>query len=203
PVAIDLARPDLDTAIRTAVGDRDIGLLVYNACYSVIGPYLETLTADKQKMIDVNCRGPVTLVDTFVPEMVARKRGGVILMSSMSGFQGSALVAAYAATKAFNTVLAEGLWEELAPHGVDVLGMVAGATRTPGFEQQTPTDRQRMTFPMDPEDVAREALTALGRQPLAIAGPVNKAVHFVFSRLVPRQAAVRFFARTTRKVYGE
>ncbi|RMF14444.1 MAG: SDR family NAD(P)-dependent oxidoreductase, partial [Candidatus Dadabacteria bacterium] len=32
PVAIDLARPDLDTAIRTAVGDRDIGLLVYNAC---------------------------------------------------------------------------------------------------------------------------------------------------------------------------
>ena len=64
---------------------------------------------------------------------VARKRGAVILMSSLTAFQGSPFVSVYGATKAFNLALAEGLWAELQPHGVDVLACCAGATRTPNW----------------------------------------------------------------------
>ena len=56
-------------------------------------------------------------------------------MSSLAGSQGSPNIAAYAATKSFNAILAEGLWKELKPHGVDVLACVAGAILTPGYQQ--------------------------------------------------------------------
>ncbi len=70
--------------------------------------------------------------------MLARKRGGIIMLSSGSALQGVAYAASYAATKAYNLVLAESLWDELRDHGVDVLGFMPGATRTPGYEQQQP-----------------------------------------------------------------
>jgi len=44
------------------------------------------------------------------------------MMSSGSATQGVAYVASYAATKAYNLILAESLWDELREHGVDVLG---------------------------------------------------------------------------------
>ena len=56
-------------------------------------------------------------------------------MSSLAGGQGSPNIAAYAATKAFNAILAEGLWKELKPRGVDVLACLAGAILTPGYRE--------------------------------------------------------------------
>jgi len=53
--------------------------------------------------------------------MLKRRHGGIVLMSSLSSSQGSALIANYSATKAYNRLLAEGLWEELRTQGVDVL----------------------------------------------------------------------------------
>ena len=70
--------------------------------------------------------------------MARRGRGGILLMSSMAGFQGSALVATYSATKAFDLVLGESLWEELRERGVDVLSCCAGATRTPNYVASRP-----------------------------------------------------------------
>ena len=55
-------------------------------------------------------------------------------MSSLAGSQGSPKIATYAASKAFNTILAEGLWEELRDKGIDVVASCAGAIRTPGYE---------------------------------------------------------------------
>ena len=122
-------------------------------------------------------------------------------MSSMSGFQGSALVGSYAASKAFNTNLAESLWAELRPHGVDVLACVAGATATPGFESSTPTDKQGKAFPMRPEAVAREGLAALGGGPVHIAGHMNRFVN-TFSRLMTRRQRTVFFSRAIQGIYG-
>lgn len=198
---IDLAAPDLAEQIRGAIDGRDIGLLVYNACYSVIAPYLEAPLDQKLRVIDVNCRGPVIATSVVAPRMVARGRGGVVLMSSMAGFQGTAMVGTYAASKAFDTVLGEGLWDELSGTGVDVLVCAAGATKTPNFESQTPDDKQRGTFPMDPDAVASEALAKLGRgEPTWVAGRLNRAVHRAL-RMVPRRAAVRFFSGTTKRIY--
>ena len=201
-VSVDLARPDLQGALAPHIKDLEIGLLVYNACHSAIGPYLDCDLTTKMQTVDVNCRGPLALTSLLAPPMVARGRGGIVLMSSTSGYQGAALLAVYAASKAFNTTLAEGLWEEMRGNGVDVLALVAGATRTPAFEDATPADKQESALPMAPEEVVRQGLARLGgRRPVFIAGRLNRVVVFTLSRLISRRAAVTFMGRQLRRIY--
>jgi hypothetical protein len=201
PVSIDLAAADLGERFDTAIAGLDVGLLIYNACYSKIAEFVDIPLDDHLRMLDVNCRGPVTLTYHLIPHLIQRGHGGILLMSSMSGFQGSALVATYAATKAFNTILAESLWAELRPRGIDVLACVAGATTTPGFERQTPAAKRSQAFPMKPEAVATEGLAALGKGPVRIAGRVNRLVN-AFSRLMTRRQKTTFFSKATRGIYG-
>src|SRR5690625_1218654 len=160
PVPMDLGAADLAGGFDKAIQGVDVGLLVYNACYSRIGEFVDAPLSGCTQTLDVNCRGPLTLAHRLAPHLIGRGKGGIILMTSMAGFQGSALVGTYAATKAFNTILAESLWAELSPRGVDVLGCAAGATLTPAFESSTPKDRMTKAFPMQPEAVAREGLDA-------------------------------------------
>ena len=105
-----------------------------------------------------------------------RGRGGIILLSSMSGLAGGAYVAAYSATKSFDIALAEGLWAELKPFGVDVLGLIAGATDTPSMS------RSDIDFgsggnitPMKSAEVAIEGLQQLSNGPIHITGEANRA----------------------------
>jgi len=198
---MDLGRADLYQAVEAGVADLEIGLLVYNACFSTISPFLQTELAAKMTTVDVNCRGPLALVSLLAGPMSARRRGGIVLMSSASSLQGAALIATYAATKAFNSILAESLWEELRPHGVDVLALVAGATSTPNFQAVTPQDKQAGSFPMAPRDVVAEGLAHLHRGPRHIAGRMNRAVIFVLSRLLPKRWAVMFMGSQLRKIY--
>ena len=113
---------------------------------------------------------------------------------------GTAMVSTYAASKAFDTILGEGLWAELRPKGVDVLVCIAGATSTPNFEAQTPENKRKQVFPMTPDDVARGAIANLANGPVYIAGPVNLAVA-TSMRMLSRRAAVSFISKNTRKVY--
>ncbi|SMB27879.1 Short-chain dehydrogenase/reductase SDR [Sterolibacterium denitrificans] len=203
PLAVDLAAPDLAERVAAATADLDIGLLVYNAALWIIDEFVSTSLADHQRMIDVNCRGVLALTTTIAPRLKQRGRGGIVLMSSMSGFQGSALLATYAATKAFDTVLAEGLWYELAPHGVDVLGCVAGAMATPGFYQVTPPEKQAQAMPMRPEAVARGALDELERRrkPTHLAGWAPRLGHALGALMTRRRRTV-FFSDMNHKIYG-
>ncbi|HET6214087.1 MAG TPA: SDR family NAD(P)-dependent oxidoreductase, partial [Micromonosporaceae bacterium] len=132
-VSADLATPDgLDDVARATAG-LDVGLVVANAAYSPIGPFAGLDPAQTARALDLNCRAPLWLAHRFLPPMAARRRGGFIVMSSLAGQQGSPGIAAYAATKAFGAVLAEGLWAELRGSGVHVLGCVAGAVSTPNL----------------------------------------------------------------------
>ncbi len=200
PVAMDLAAPDLEQQFAQAIANLDIGLLVYNACYSRVAEFRDIPLSQQLTTLDVNCRGPLILSHGMLPRLVERGRGGLLLMSSMSGFQGSAMVAHYAATKAWNINLAEGLWAELQPLGIDVLACVAGATLTPGFERTTPQERQAKAFPMRAEAVAREGLAALGGKPVHITGRINRGVDAV-ARLMSRRQRTRFFSNATRDIY--
>ena len=107
--------------------------MVYNAALSIVAPFLDTPLADKQRILDVNVRGPVIAAHVLGERMAARGRGGIVLVSSLTAFWGSAWVATYGASKAFNLSLGEALAHELGERGVDVVVSCAGATRTPGF----------------------------------------------------------------------
>jgi uncharacterized protein len=195
----DLASPGLLDEVRRATEGLEVGLLVYNAALSLIGPFLDQPLADKLRLLDVNCRGPLLLADELGRAMVRRGRGGLVLMTSLAGAQGTPFIASYAASKAFNLVLAEGLWGELRASGVDVVACRAGATRTPGYERSSPA--ASLAPLMEPEAVVEETLAALGRAPSVVPGLSNKLAAFVMGRLVPRRTAVAIMGRATRKMY--
>jgi short-subunit dehydrogenase len=196
--ALDLGAPDLLERLQALTDGLDVGLLVYNAAHAPLGPFLDGDLSDLLRALDVNCRGPLVLAHTLGGQMARRGRGGIVLMSSLAGSQGTALVATYAATKAFDLVLAEGLWEELRAHGVDVIACRAGATRTPGMEASRPRRTQTM---MEPAPVVAATLTALGRRPSLVPGLANRAAAFFLGRVLGRRAAVRVMGRATRRLY--
>lgn len=197
--AVDLGGADLLERTRAATAGLDVGLVVYNAAHSLIGPFLEQPLADKLRIIDVNCRGPLTLADEFGRAMAARGRGGLLIMASMAAAQGSPLVATYAASKAFDLVLAEGLWEELGKHGVDVLACRAGATRTPNYEASKPSGKVPI---MEPAAVVKRALDSLGKRPSIVPGFVNRLGDVFMTRVLSRRAAIVFMGKTTRRLYS-
>ena len=131
-VAVDLANRESRIAVLEAVEDRLVGLLVNSAGFGSGGEFVKADFGLESEMVEVNCRALVELTHMFARRFVAQKRGGVILLSSIVAFQGAAYSANYAATKAYVQSLAEGLREELAPYGVDVLSSAPGPTAT-GF----------------------------------------------------------------------
>jgi len=198
---LDLGAPDAVERVRNAAADVEIGLYVHNAAHSPIGRFLDVPAAEHLRVIDVNCRAPLLLAHALAGPMAERGRGGVLLMASLAGLQGSAMVASYAASKAFNLILAESLWVELRERGVDVLACVAGATSTPGYLASRPRAAAGDPLVLTPEEVVEEALGALGGGPTVVPGRGNRASFFVLQRLLPRSVATRLVSATTRKMY--
>lgn len=198
----DLSAPEAGEQILRSLTDLEIGLLVYNAAFSAIGPFLERSLHDHLTEIHTNAITPLKLIYLVAQQMMLRKRGGIVLMSSLSAFQGSAYISTYSATKAFNLVLAEGLWEEWREQGVDVLVCVSGAVRTPNYVASKPEQTGGLgDMTMSPEEVVREALDSLGKRPYVIPGRVNRIASFVMRHLLSRRAAIRFMGRVLRGKY--
>ncbi|MFN7956294.1 MAG: SDR family NAD(P)-dependent oxidoreductase [bacterium] len=195
-LSVDLANADAVRELGRIGAELEIGMLVYNAALSLIGHYFDHPLESRLNELDLNCRGPLVLIDALVPKMLARGHGGLILMTSLSGIQGTPYIGNYAATKAWNLILGESLWGELGPRGVDVLSCLAGATRTPGYLSNT-AGRSTAAPVGEPEDVVRTALAALGHRPSVIPGLANKAAAFLMTRLLPRPRAVRIMAKAT------
>lgn len=203
-LVLDLSFPDSAENIVEQIDGLDIGLLIYNAAFSAVGPFLNYSVQDHLKEIDTNIRTPLVLTYLFGQRMLEKKRGGIMLMSSLSAFQGSAFISNYGATKAFNILLAEGLWEEWRERGVDVLVCIAGATKTPNYIASSPKQTGRFSdATQEPEAVVREALAALGRQPHVIPGRSNRLASFIMRHLMPRTMAVRIMGRVLKDMYVE
>ena len=201
-LVVDLAGPDVLANIAQETANIEVGLVANVAALSHVGPFLDTPLAILQRQIAVNCLAPLTLAYHFGQLMRARHRGGLLFVSSSSAYQGTALVAHYAATKAYNLILAEGIWDELRAAGVDVLGFAPGATNTPGFHSADPQYKSVGIMPyMEPESTVAEALAALGKKPSRVAGRSNRFAAFLTSRLMSRKQAITLFGVNMRKLY--
>jgi short-subunit dehydrogenase len=200
-VVVDLGRRDLVDVLRPHLAGRDVGLLVCNAALGTVAPFLDLDLDHIQAMLDVNCGAPLRLARVLSPAMIGRGRGGLIFMSSLSGNVGSAQLAVYAATKACLLVAADALWAELRPHGVDVLAVQPGSTRTPGWLSSQPAaDRDTGLPVMEPDEVVREALAMLGSEPVVVPGELNRQGAAALAALPRRQAIDLMSAVTSRLV---
>jgi short-subunit dehydrogenase len=196
-VVADLALPAGTQKVFLETQNLDVGLVVANAALSPIGPFPSVDPELLRRAVELNCIAALELARHYTPAMVARGRGGLILMSSLAGQQGSPGIAVYAATKAFDAILAEGLWAELRPHGVDVLACLPGAVSTPGLQRNS---AGRAPGTVTPEVVAEAALKALGRKPRVVPGVMMRLSSLFMTRLIPRRTAVGIIARASRDV---
>lgn len=212
---LDLTSSTLESSVEPLIRGREVGLLVCNAgATHGAAMLLDRPVAAALDLVRLNCAAPVVLSHLLGGPMRARGRGGVILVSSMAGLAGGAFIAAYAASKAFEIVLAESLWYEFGTAGVHVLGLVAGATSTPAMLRSgmrfgsTDRDTARAgegpatsTVPMNPDDVAREALAQLGRAPIHVAGEANREAATGL-RSAPRDQVVAAMSAAVAEMYG-
>ena len=201
-IVCDLTDANATQYIKEALDGKEINVLVYNAALSYIGPFEHNSIQEQQHIAYANMITPMNMLKIFGEPMLHKKKGAMIIMASLAGFQGSGFLAAYAATKAFNRVLAESLWYEWKNKGVDVIACCAGATSTPNFIKTKP-EKANFFAPkvQTPEDVVNECFKRLGKQPSFITGTGNKMASFIMQRLLPRKMAITIMGDTTKKMY--
>lgn len=185
PVAADLQEPQGVELVFKSVKARglEIDLLVNNAGFGRLG-FLESAPREVALgMVDLNCRTVVDLTWRFLPGMKARKRGGIIVISSIAGTIPTPWFAVYSATKAFDLYFGEALSAECQGSGVDVLTVLPGLTRT---EFQGASGMRDYHSPYrSAEQVVDSALGALGRKVIVVDGVLNKLLSHG-SRFLPR-----------------
>jgi uncharacterized protein len=178
-VAVDLAEEDAMASIMGATAGLDIGMVMYCAGADPnYEPFLANPVGTAVAMVRRNCSVPMQICHHFAGPMEARGRGGIVLVSSGAGLVGAPNMVAYAATKAFDMVMAEALWAELHDKGVDVLGLVLGVTDTPALRRllarrgqlASPDDTSPIPGAATADEVAAEAIANLSNGPTWFVG---------------------------------
>ncbi len=196
-LGLDLGRPDFIVPLEAACAGKDIGLIVSNAGFGLKGEHHTLDAGQLSAMLHVNAFAPMLLAHAFAPRLIARGKGGLLFTGSIESYIGFPWSSAYAASKAFVTVLGEGLWGELEKRGVDVLVVSPGATDTDAPTLQG-IDKQKIPGRiMPPATVAEQALAQLGRRPVFIPGWTNRWMMRLLTAL-PRRTGLRLAGKGIR-----
>jgi uncharacterized protein len=198
-VAADLARPEAPGeiyAFTTGKGIR-IDLLINNAGFGVYGPFRSSELSRQLEMVQVNCAAVVHLTHLYLPAMVERRSGDILILASTASYQAVPYISVYAATKSFDLLFAEGLAEEVRQYGVRVCALCPGSTNTE-FQQVAGQPDRVFRRAETAEKVARVGLEALAKgKSSVISGVVNK-----LSTGSQRLAPMRFVTRVAAKMFA-
>jgi short-subunit dehydrogenase len=171
-IALDLSEAEnIDALIQQTQGIT-ISLFVASAGFGTSGKFLQSSIHEEINMLRLNCEAVLRLTHYFMQHMVHRKKGGIILLSSIVAFQGVPYAAHYAATKAYLQSLAEGIQQEIKGLGVDVLAAIPGPVVS-GFGQRA---NMQMGTALHPEEVAESILKALGKGNSVLPGLLSKVL---------------------------
>lgn len=171
PVKADLTTDNFLDVIREATNNQEINILVNNAGIGSTGLFVENDMSVEINMVKTNCLAPLILTHHYIRKMAEKKKGAIIFLGSIVGFQPTAYEAAYAATKAFNIYLGAAMYHELRNTNIDVLSLSPGGTRT---EFLRLSSISKGPFSSEPEEVVETALKYLGKKPSVVHGFFNK-----------------------------
>lgn len=203
-LSVDLTEAGASNGIAAVCEGLDIGLVVLNAGANTYGAeFAESDMDEVQKVIDLNITAPMQIIRHFAPVLKARGRGGIVVMGSMAGYLGHADMSIYSAAKAFSRVFVEGLWLELREHGVDVVEVILGVTRTPAMIRAgLDMDLPGMTV-SEPAEVAEEVLTSIGNGPVHVCGGEGNRKGVEFSSGVDRGRIVAGAHKRMKALRGD
>ena len=195
----DLAQPSAPDSIFQFTQQKGLALdlLVNNAGFGQYGELHSTDTDRLLQMVQVNCTAVLHLTRLFVPDMVTRRGGDILIVASTAAFQAVPYISTYAATKAFDLFLAEGLAEELQPHGIRVCALCPGTT-TSEFHEIAGHPFHSRGREQSAETVARNGLRALAAGKSYVISGLANYLGAHGERLVPRRFVTRVAAKMFR-----
>ena len=178
-LAGDLTEPAFRAEVIMAAEAFRIDLFMNNAGIGAFGPMTGTESAAEAQMVALNCTAVAHLTHALLPGLLARAkedggRAGLIIVASTAALHPLPYLSTYAATKAFDYFLAQGLAAEMADEPLDVLALCPGPTESQFFERAggRPAGKSKKT---SAEAVAEAALRSLGKKRVEVVGVSNKA----------------------------
>lgn len=188
----DLSEPDAASKLVNAVSDLNvtIDLLVNNAGFGVVGAVEQTDREQVLRMLQVNMSALTDLTYRFLPEMIGRGHGAIINVSSVAAFQPVAYMGAYSASKSYVLHFSEALWAEVREHGVTVMALCPGNTRTDFFESAGVGGWLKKRRSQSPEQVVKCALKALEKKRQYVVSGWKNYILSLLVRLASRKTAV-------------
>jgi len=193
-LAVDLSQEAGAEQVVQAARGLEIGLMIYNAgACSERRDFLDMDLDFNLQLATLNVTNKLRLTHAFGRAMRERGRGGIMLVGSSSYAAGNPGFATYSGVKAFSTLFSEGLWHELRPHGVHVLGYVVTFTATPAIARNFPDMAGQGS---DPVEVARYGLSQLANGPVAYCAGAQERVRSFMA--LPRAEAVEQFFQASQ-----
>jgi uncharacterized protein len=197
-IPLDLTHRDFARELADRTADLAVTMVINNAGFGTSGSFLEIEDSREIEMINLNCSAVTQVARLFLKKMVKNGEGDMIIVASTASAQPCPWFATYAATKAFDRFLAEALWYEMKPKGVNVLALNPPGTATNFFAEAGLANEQGLATV---EQVVQTAFKALGKKPSVIVGVSNRLLAFA-GRFAPEKLLVNIAARIMKKMIG-
>lgn len=172
-------------------------LLVNNAGFGVYGEFRKMDLARQLALVQVNCAAVVALTSLYLPGMIERRKGDVLIVSSTAAFQGVPYQATYAASKAFDLIFAESIAEEVERFGVRVCALCPGQTKSEFHEVANEPIPKGMSI-HSAEEVAKIGLDALRAGKHYVISGLSNRMGMEVQRLLPRRLVTKVSERMFR-----
>ncbi|MFK7821872.1 MAG: SDR family NAD(P)-dependent oxidoreductase, partial [Planctomycetaceae bacterium] len=165
-IPCDLAEPGQARWLMQQIAERglQVELLVNNAGFAHVGDVEHTDPNRIRRLVELNIATLTDLTYAVLPDMLKRRHGAVINVSSLAAFQPVAYMAAYAASKSYVLHFSEALWAEVRDRGVTVLGLCPGVTDTEFFTTAGIPNWLAKHSSQPPAKVVKRAIKALEKR---------------------------------------
>ena len=174
-----------------------IDILINNAGFGYLGHFQAGTPEWDRKMVDVNCTAVVHLTHLFLPRMIERRHGYIMMLASAAAFQPIPYMSTYAATKAFDRFLGEALDAEVRQYGIRVSSLCPGPTKSE-FGQVAGLNSSSLRRVQNVEPVIRTGLLDLAKGRPISYPPGSNAFFFFLERFLPRSLVTRALERGLR-----
>ena len=165
----------------------DVDILINNAGFGFSGLFLQSNKNNYEEMLNLNIYSLTRLTHLFLKDMVSRKSGGIINISSLASFQPMPYFAVYAATKSYVTSFTVALYEEYRQQGINILGVCPGYTKTNFNKRAQISSKSIPGYMMSSEAVVEQSLQAFKKKKyIIINGKINSFAKFI-TALLPQK----------------
>jgi uncharacterized protein len=173
-----------------------VDVLIDNAGLGQMGAFHSSPIEQELSQVRVNCEAVIRLARLFVPRMVERRRGWVLITASTASYQPLPYLSTYAATKVFDRFFALGLAAEVSRFGVKVTALCPGPTESEFFDVARAGAFKRRV--QSAEDVARIGLDALARGRRTVVPNASGRFTALLVRFLPVSLITHFVERAAR-----